>query len=157
MKKNLLYFMGILCVPFAIISCTSNNSSETTEQAATAADTVKSCYTANYEDESAKLTLNIVDSTKVTGTLVVNYAEKAPNNGIIQGDFKGDTLYVHYTFKTGENPAEYSNPLAFLKRGDTLTMGVGVIETSMGRSYFAPDVPINFERGKFAFLPEDCN
>lgn len=154
MKKILKHSAWGLMLPLAF-SCGqgSNNAQKTIKLSA---DTVKQCYTAAYEKDSAFLNLNIIDSNKIEGNLTVNYAEKPHNNGIVRGEFKGDTLFVDYTFKTGNNTTEFSNPLAFLKKGDTLVMGVGVIETSMGRSYFAKDKPINFERGKFNFAPAAC-
>ena len=119
-------------------------------------DTLKQCYSAVFEGDTAMLSLRIVDSVDVSGDLVIRYVDKAPNNGIVRGKFHGDTLYVDYTFKTGENPIEFSNPLAFLKNDNNLMMGVGQIETAYGRSYFVKDKPINYEAGKFNFINEPC-
>ncbi len=147
---------AFLALPLAYSCGQGGNQSKNDSATATVADTVKQCYVSSFEGDSATLNLNIIDSTKVEGSLVINYAEKPKNDGIVRGEFKGDTLFVDYNFKTGSNPTEFSNPLAFLKKADTLVMGVGVIETSMGRSYFAKDKPINFERGKFSFTTAPC-
>ena len=147
---------ALLALPMTY-SCTQNGNKQTDNQTSkTVADTVKQCYISTFEGDSATMSINIIDSTKVEGKLKINYKEKPHNDGIVRGAFKGDTLFVDYTFKTGQNPTEFSNPLAFIKQGGNLKMGVGVIETTMGRSYFAKDKPINFERGKFDFSPTDC-
>lgn len=156
MKMKLRNFAwAVLALPMAY-SCTQNNKQTDDHAGKAVSDTVKQCYTSVFEGDSAVMNIKVIDSTKVEGTLLVKYAEKPHNDGIVRGEFKGDTLFVDYTFKTGQNPAEFSNPLAFLKQGDHLKMGVGVIETSVGRSYFVKDKPINFERGKFEFTPTEC-
>jgi hypothetical protein len=141
-----------------IFACSSGNQKQSKVEETSAAkhDTVSNCYVAIFEGDTAKLKVNLIDSNTVEGTLHIKYAQKPQNDGTIKGSFKGDTLWVDYSFKTGNNPQEYSNPLAFLKKGNDLAMGVGVIETYMGRSYFAKDKPINFERGKFNFSPQNC-
>ncbi|WP_097133097.1 hypothetical protein [Pedobacter xixiisoli] len=147
---------AFLALPLAY-SCGQGGNKESKEETSkVVADTVKQCYTASFEGDSAILDLKVIDSVKVIGDLVIKYAEKPHNNGIVRGEFKGDTLYVDYSFKTGQNKQEFSNPLVFLKQGTNLKMGVGVIETSFGRSYFAKDKPINFERGKFDFVTTEC-
>jgi hypothetical protein len=148
---------AFLAIPLAY-SCSQggNKQTQNDNDGKNALDTVEQCYTASFEGDSALMNLKIIDSTKVEGELVINYAFKAPNNGIVRGEFKGDTLFVDYSFKTGENPAEYANPLAFLRKDGNLQMGVGQIETAYGRSYFVKDKPINFERGKFNFMPVAC-
>lgn len=152
--KNLAW--AFLALPLAYSCGQGGNNQSKKETSKTVRDTVKQCYTSVFEGDSATLNIKLIDSTEVEGNLVIKYAEKPHNDGIVRGEFKGDTLYVDYTFKTGQNPREFSNPLVFLKQGDKLKMGVGVIETAYGRSYFAKDKPINFERGKFDFAPTDC-
>lgn len=119
-------------------------------------DTVKQCYTSSFEGDSATLNLLIIDSNKVEGKLVINYAEKPKNDGIVRGEFKGDTLFVDYSFKIGEGTTEFSNPLALLKQNNDLKLGVGQIETLFGRSYFVKNKPISFEKGKFNFVRTEC-
>ncbi len=156
MKKTLKLGFG-MCILFIGLSCTSHTPKQEKELTKTVAkDTVKQCYTAIFEHDTAKMEIGIIDQIKVIGSLKIHYADKPQNQGTFKGSFKGDTLYVDYSFKTGNNPQEFINPLAFLKQGDSLSMGVGVIETYMGRSYFAKDKPINYTAGKFVFSPTDC-
>lgn len=145
-------------IPLAF-SCAQGEKKEQIEQQkenVVALDTVKKCYIAIYDGDTALMNLKIMDSIQVTGNLVIKYKQKAHNNGIVRGKFHGDTLFLDYTFKTGENPIEFSNPLAFLKSDTSLKMGVGHIESAYGRSYFVKDKPISFEQGKFNFAPSDC-
>lgn len=157
MKTNLKHLaLAFLALPLAY-SCNQGGNKQTKDETGkTAADTVKQCYLSSFEGDSAILNINIIDSSKIEGNLVINYAEKPHNDGIIRGEFKGDTLFVDYTFKIGEGTTEFSNPLALLKQGDNLKLGVGQIETAYGRSYFVRGKPINFERGKFNFIRTEC-
>ncbi|WP_316842241.1 hypothetical protein [Pedobacter gandavensis] len=155
MKKSILY-LACLAVPLAY-SCTQGNNSEKT--AAAKADTTVSseCYVAIDGLDTADLHLKTSEKGKISGHLVINYKEKGKNDGEIAGKFSGDTLFVDYTFKIGtENPTIYKNPLAFLKKDGKLILGVGQIETSVGRSYFVKGKPISFDKGRFTFAPVDC-
>lgn len=116
----------------------------------------KECYVAIDGADTAYLDLRVAE-IKVDGDLLIKYADKAHNKGTVSGKFSGDTLFVDYTFTVGEAKTPiYKNPLAFLKKDKQLILGVGVIETAYGRSYFVKDKPINFERGKFVFELGNC-
>ena len=155
MKRNILY-LALAAIPFAY-ACTQNNKTATGAKTKTDSLVNENCYAAGFEKDSAAMNVKILASGKVTGSLLVNYAEKPHNNGTINGKFNGDTLLVDYRFKTGEDTVKvYTNPLAFLKKDGKLIMGVGQIETTLGRSYFVKGKPINFEAGKFVFQGVDC-
>jgi hypothetical protein len=67
-------------------------------------------------------------------------------------------LFVDYVFSPANTDrGGYTNPLVFLRKDKKLIMGVGQIETTLGRSYFVKGKPLNFERGKFVFEPTACN
>lgn len=159
MKKSAPFLA--LIASAVLFSCTQggNNSTEQADSLAKAKlDTVlhKECFIAIDETDTATLSLNTHGTDKVTGHLLIKYATKDKNDGELKGSFKGDTLFVDYTFKVGDDKVVHKNPLAFLKKDGKLILGVGVIETTLGRSYFAKDKPINFERGKFTFDPVAC-
>lgn len=160
MKKPLLY-LSFVVAPL-VFSCTQsgNKSSELKDSLDAVTDTVskKECYVAVDAKDTANLTLNNFDGgKKITGHLVINYLDKGKNDGEISGAYRGDTLFVDYTFKIGtSNQTQYKNPLAFLKKDGKLILGVGQIETNLGRSYFVPGKPISFEKGRFTFGPADC-
>lgn len=115
------------------------------------------CYVAIDGTDTAYLNLNIYKAGNVDGDLLIKYTGKDQNIGKVAGKFSGDTLFVDYTFTLGntEKPI-YKNPLAFLKKENQMILGVGIIETTLGRSYFVKGEPINFERGKFTFEPSVC-
>ncbi len=77
--------------------------------------------------------------------------------GDITGEFRGDTLFVDYSFIQGTNDkVKFKNPMAFLKKGNDLNLGSGKILTYLGKSYFAKDTPIEFEKVKYKFTTVDC-
>ena len=84
---------------------------------------------------------------------VLNRAERV---GKIAGEFRGDTLFVDYSFISGKDKATYKNPMALLKRDNELILGNGKIETYLGASYFAKGQPIDFDDVKYKFAPVDC-
>lgn len=117
----------------------------------------KECFQAIDQNDTASLSLNTTADGKVKGQLIIKFLEKGKNDGTVEGVFKGDTLFVDYTFKIGTtNETVYKNPLALLKKDGKLIMGVGQIETSLGRSYFVKGKPISFDKGRFIFASKTC-
>lgn len=158
--KNSGLYLSFLVLPL-MFSCTQsdNKTSELKDSLAAVTDTVvkKECFVAIDAKDTAKLTISKMEDGKINGHLVINYIDKGKNDGEISGAYRGDTLFVDYTFKIGtSNKTEYKNPLAFLKKEGKLILGVGQIETNLGRSYFVPGKPISFEKGRFTFAPADC-
>jgi hypothetical protein len=159
MKKSPLY-LAFIAIPL-MYSCSqtgNKNADKGDSSLTTKVDTVfeKQCFRAVDGKDTADLKLSTHEG-KVTGTLLINYAEKGKNDGKIEGKYSGDTLFVDYTFKIGTtNQTTYKNPLALLKKDGKLVMGVGQIETTLGRSYFTKGKPISFEKGRFIFDPQEC-
>jgi hypothetical protein len=158
MKRNMLY-LATMALP-VLFSCNQEgNKAAELKDSLAKADTMtnKQCFVAVDGKDTANLSVNTMHDGKVSGKLVINYAEKGKNDGEIEGAYKGDTLFVDYTFKIGtENKTIYKNPLAFLNKEGKLTLGVGQIETNLGRSYFVKGRPISFDKGRFTFEPADC-
>ena len=153
MKKNLLYF-ALAAMPF-VFAC--NQSQKKTDTSKKDSLVNQTCYAAFFEKDSAAMIVKTMASGKITGSLLVKYADKPENNGKISGKFNGDTLLVDYRFNTGKDTTKaFTNPLAFLKKNGKLIMGVAQIETTLGRSYFVKGKPINYEAGKFTFSEVDC-
>lgn len=153
--KNPLLYVSFLALPL-MFSCNQRDSKGTLDAST---DTVisKQCFIAVDQKDTAELTVNNFKKGKVIGHLLINYVDKGKNDGEIKGAYKGDTLFVDYTFKIGTvNKTIYKNPLAFLKKDGNLILGVGQIETSVGRSYFVKGKPISFEKGRFTFTPTEC-
>lgn len=153
MKNPGLYF-SVLAFPL-LFSC--NQTAQKSEKLQDSVAIRTECFMAIDEKDTASLVLNNFEDGKITGHMLINYLDKGKNDGQISGKFNGDTLFVDYTFKIGtENKTIYKNPLAFLKKDGKLILGVGQIETSMGKSYFVKGKPISFEKGRFTFDPTEC-
>lgn len=115
------------------------------------------CYRAIDEKDTANLKLELLGKDSVSGNLTINYLKKPKNKGSFKGIVIGDTLFVDYTFDTGNKFIKYKNPLALLKRNGNLILGVGVIRTYLGRSYLDKKEKINFEKGRFIFKVVPCS
>lgn len=150
--------LGLFCLLLAGIGFQSckNDQKPTTPVAAEKPISVH-CYKALYENDTLELKVNTLKDGKVSGNMVMKIFAMSKKVGEITGEFRGDTLFADYSFFEGKNEKSiFKNPLAMLKRGDTLILGNGEIETYLGRSYFAKGKPIDFERVKYKFLTVDC-
>lgn len=158
--KNSLLYLSFLALPLLFSCNQSGNKNPASKDALNAStDTIsnKQCFIAVDLKDTATLTLNSFNDGKITGHLVFDYLDKGKNDGAVSGAYRGDTLFVDYTFKIGTvNKTIYKNPLAFLKKDGQLILGVGQIETSLGRSYFVKGKPISFDKGRFTFKPAAC-
>ena len=158
MKNSTLICLALLAALF--ISC--QNSGKTTSTADSLSEEKnagvqeRQCYMAVDGKDTAWLNIQTVKSGKVEGDMLIKYDGKPNNDGKLKGEFKGDTLFADYTFTTGDKKEENRNPLAFLREGNKLTLGVGVIETYLGRSYLSKTEPIDFAKGRFKFNSTDC-
>ena len=155
--KNLTFYVSAAAM-LVFFGC---GQSKQTDGAKTerAADSVlsTSCYLAVDKTDTASLSLNTLGNGKISGKLLIKFLDKGKNDGEVFGEFRGDTLFVDYTFKIGTtNETTYKNPLALLKKDGKLLMGVGQIETTLGRSYFVKGKPISFDKGRFGFAQVDC-
>nr|WP_315202422.1 hypothetical protein [uncultured Flavobacterium sp.] len=156
--KNLgLFFLLFVCV--GLESCKKEQNPKDVE--ATKAQNEKlisvTCYKALYENDTINLTINALKSGKVTGDMIMKIADLPEKVGKIAGEFHGDTLFVDYTFIQGTYEKKvFKNPMAMLKKGNELILGSGKIETYLGRSYFAKDTPIDFEKVKYKFTTVEC-
>jgi len=151
MKPSILFSL-LLAFPF-LYSCNRQGGHSSGPKSDTSS--TKTCYIAIDGKDTATLTVKEY-AKKTGGTLVLNLDKKDNNNGQIEGNFKGDTLFVDYVFQIGNKGRWYRNPLAFLKKDGNLIMGVGEMETTWGKTYFRKDVPIDFTKGRFSFEPVDC-
>jgi len=153
--------LGLCCLlltGLAFQSCKNEKANDAKTAPAKAEKPISvNCYKALYENDTLELKLNALKDGKVSGDLVMKMFAMSEKKGTIEGEFHGDTLFADYSFIQGKNEnATFKNPLAILKRGDTLILGNGKIETYLGRSYFAKGAPIDFERVKYKFTTVDC-
>ena len=122
------------------------------------------CFIAVYQKDSAFLKFKAMPKGKIQGKLVMKYSEPDPitfekqlYHGEITGEFKNDTLFADYIFSDGAKPTVYRNPLALLKKNDFLVLGFGAIENYLGKTWFINHKAINFNKGRFQFLPTACS
>ena len=154
--------LGMFCLLLACIglqSCKKDQSKKDTEATKALAEKPISteCYKALYEQDTLELKINTLKNGKVNGDMVMKLLDMPKKVGKIIGEFRGDTLFVDYSFIQGANDKKvFKNPMAFLKQEDKLILGSGKIETYLGRSYFAKDTPIDFDRVKYKFTNVDC-
>lgn len=152
--------LGLCCLLLAAIgfqSCKDEKANDAKATAAAEKPISVNCYKAFYENDTIDLKINTLKDGKVSGNMVMKMYAMLEKVGTIEGEFRGDTLYADYSFTQGKNDkAVFKNPLAILKRGDTLILGNGKIETYLGRSYFAKGTPIDFDSVKYKFLAADC-
>ncbi|GIZ09816.1 hypothetical protein [Flavobacterium sp. UMI-01] len=156
MKKISLFCLSLLTI--GLTSCKNNeDKKELLKKAAEEAITSTSCFQAIYDHDTLDLKLNTLKNGKINGDMVMNIANHQKKIGEIAGEYRGDTLFASYTFTLEKKPEiTFKNPMAFLKRNDTLVLGNGKIETSMGASYFAKGSPIDFDRVKYKFTAINC-
>ena len=150
------------CLIFSCIalqSCKKNETPKEVEaiQAEAEKPVTVECYQAIYEKDTVNLKVNTLKSGKIAGDMVMKVAGAAEKVGKIQGEFRGDTLFVDYTFIEGANKNKtFKNPMAFLKRNKQLILGNGKMQTTMGVTYLVKDQPIDFDRVKYKFSSADC-
>ncbi|WP_158727913.1 MULTISPECIES: hypothetical protein [unclassified Flavobacterium] len=156
--KNIFY-LGVLFVGIGFQSCQNTTSEKRSIQKASNQEKPLSvaCYVSVYEKDSIQLELNTFKDGKVNGDMVMKFYNTAVKKGKLSGVFSGDTLLVSYTFIEGTNEKiTFKNPMAFLKRNDSLVLGNGKMQTTMGATYFVKGEPIDFDRVKFKFTSVDC-
>jgi hypothetical protein len=154
--------LGLFCLLLTCIGLESCKKSENPKDAETTKVQAENpistvCYKALYEKDTVELKINTLQNGKVTGDMVMKILDMPKKVGKIAGEFRGDTLFVDYTFFQGANDKKiFKNPMAMLKKENELILGSGKIETYLGRSYFAKDTPIDFEKVKYRFTTVDC-
>jgi hypothetical protein len=149
--KNLT-LLSLLFTCIGLQSCKNNESLKEVEKPISVA-----CYKALYEKDTLELKLNTLKDGKITGDMVMKMTDFPKKTGKIKGEFRGDTLFVDYTFHEGTNENKiFNNPMAMLKKDNQLILGNGKILTYLGRSYFAKETPIDFEKVKYKFTTVDC-
>ena len=160
---NRFFYALVFSASLFAFGCGQGNNTASEDAADTLAADVQ-CYTAVFESDTASLKVVAAPDGTVTGDLTISFGELKPNTlekmvnvGQIAGSFSGDTLFVDYSYTSGTiNETIFKNPMAFLKSGDNLILGVGDIETYLGRTYFVAGKPIDFEISRFTFEPVEC-
>lgn len=154
MKNTVLFCLLLVFIGFQ--SCKKANEAEANKIKAEKPISTQ-CFKAVFETDTIYLEMDSLEKGKIAGKMVMTFLNKPVKEGKINGEFRGDTLFADYVFTQGANLERvFKNPIALLKRGDTLILGNGVIQNYMGASYFAKGIPIDFKKVKFNFLSVDC-
>lgn len=154
MKK---LFIPIFSLAVLFTACQSNNSEKTTTDT-DAPDTnivpVSQQYCYKYIKDKDTATLTMMSSGPITtGELKYNLYEKDKNSGIFEGELRGDTLIVEYTFNS--EGKESVRQVAFLKKGDQLIEGFGDVEEKNGKMIFKDKSKVTFGNS-MVFNKVDC-
>lgn len=151
MKKQPLFIILLLASSFIIFSCNREQSSQQVLEKKMA------CYQSVSAGDTAWLSIDTAQKV-ITGTLRINYVNKMQiYDGKFTGKMFGDTLKGSFNFKINKADPPFRNPVAFLKKDNNLTMGVGQFMTVMGTAQFDDRVPIDYEKGRFVFEKTQCN
>lgn len=136
MKKRSCYYLFLI---FLFAAC--NNTQNIKEEASSITEPL-SCYA--YIHNSDSILLNIkVDDNIVTGNLTYNFFEKDDNEGSINGEMHGDTIFAVYKFQSEGKESE--REIAFLKREDTFVEGFGEVIYENEKMLFKNKSLLNFE------------
>ncbi|MFI5452584.1 hypothetical protein ACHMWN_10540 [Pedobacter sp. UC225_61] len=114
------------------------------------------CYMAISQSDTAWLKID-TSGKQIKGLLNFSYANAKKFEGQFKGTINGDTLKGHYDFKVNKVDKWYRNPVAFLKRDNKLTMGLGEISMVWGSAFFDDKVPIDYQKGRFVFEQTNCS
>lgn len=114
------------------------------------------CYRAIDKADTAWLKIDTAE-TNILGEMKFSYANKNYYEGPVKAVMNGDTLRGNFSFKLNNIDKWHKNPIALLKKDNTLTMGIGEIMTLWGSGYFNKNVPIDYERGRFVFEQVGCD
>ncbi len=155
MKKILVLALGFAAL---FTACQSNNSEKTaTDTAAPDTNivpaTTQTCYAYIKNRDTATLTM-MSSGAITTGELKYNLFEKDKNNGIFEGELRGDTLIAEYTFNS--EGKESVRQVAFLKKGDQLVEGFGDVEEKNGKMMFKDTSKLTFGES-MVFNKVDCH
>ncbi|MBF4467751.1 hypothetical protein [Flavobacterium sp. LC2016-12] len=157
MKKTVLLCLVLASIGFQ--SCKNDEKQKQIEAAKAEGEKVVNteCFKAIYEKDTIDLNVNTLKNGKVSGDMVMKVAKTPQRTGEITGEFKGDTLFIDYTFvDTEHKDTKFKNPMALLKRDKQLILGNGTMQTTMGVTYLVKDKPIDFENVKYKFSAVDC-
>ncbi|OXA78289.1 hypothetical protein SAMN05444397_101181 [Flavobacterium aquidurense] len=157
MKKLIPFCLLLACIGFQ--SCKNDEKQKELEAAKAEGEKVvkTECYKAIYEKDTIDLDLYTLKNGKIGGGMIMKVANAPERTGEIAGEFKGDTLFIDYTFKDTEHKdTKFKNPMALLKKDKQLILGNGTMQTTMGVTYLVKDKPIDFENVKYKFNSVNC-
>ncbi|AFD05592.1 hypothetical protein [Solitalea canadensis] len=140
MKKR-LFFLGASA--FLLVSCNSKPAKTTSaEQPPVEKKSNEFCYSYTQNKDNVFLNFKMSDDSLILGKLNYHFHEKDSNDGIVQGQMRGDTLFLDYIF-TSEG-VETVREVVFLKKGEDFVEGYGDAEEKNGRMVFKNTSKLDF-------------
>ena len=141
----------IICLSSVMsVSCESRKQTDTADIMTVTPE--PECYL--YVRERDSIELSIEENTdNVKGHLSFRFFEKDKSTGTIEGEMRGDTLFVNYTF-TAEGMLS-SREVAFLKKDDRFFLGSGEIPNSGSSDVVKDRETIEFS-DRIALKRVDC-
>ena len=122
MKKK---YSAIAIGTIFLISCTNNAPKTSNTEQVVVETATRQCYASTLNKDSALLVLNFKGNI-VEGSMDYKINGKDKNKGSLNGEMKGDTIFVDYKFLS--EGVESVRQVAFLKMDSTLTEGYGDVE-----------------------------
>ncbi|MEJ7559663.1 MAG: hypothetical protein WKF66_15245 [Pedobacter sp.] len=111
----------------------------------------KVTYIASLKGDTAIATIEESKSL-FKGVLEIRYKSGYKDSGNVKGFIKGDTLMGEYHFQRYWLPVWKRNPIIFLRKGDKLIMGKGVVTHTMGIPHYNNKFPVDYtESNSFVF------
>ncbi|AXE16933.1 hypothetical protein DR864_03890 [Runella rosea] len=125
----------------SVLAACSTQGSEGTMANNEGVEMTSNCYI--YASEKDTVQMNLLRlGTKVSGDLTYKFYEKDFNQGTVEGEVRGDTLLVNYTFNS-EGTSSIRQVL-FLKQGENWVEGYGDVEVTDEKVNFKNPNALNF-------------
>ena len=143
MKK--ISIVTILTVLFAACNDNSGSDSKSATDTTTAgsAGSTSECYL--YINNTDTISLQVtINGHSVSGALNYSLHEKDRNQGVIQGEVRGDTLLADYEFKS--EGIVSLREVAFLKKDNGYAEGYGEAEEKDGKMMFKNVAELNYSK-----------
>lgn len=134
--RSFFYFF----LTFVLVACNSNE--QKAKEKVLSITEPLSCYAYIHNNDTILLSIKI-DNNIVTGNLTYNFFEKDDNEGSVNGEIHGDTIFAVYKFQSEGTESE--REIAFLKRENTFVEGFGEATYENEKMLFKNRNLINFE------------
>lgn len=121
--------------------------------AETAEPTGNQCYAYSANNSMVDLSFNVNSHQEVNGTLSYNISGKDKNEGILNGNMKGDTLIAEYTFNS--EGVSSVREVVFLNRDGAFIEGYGETVEVNDRITFKDKSKLKFDQ-KNLLVKVDC-
>ncbi len=120
-------------------NATGTNATENTNVSET-----PECYINTKSKDSMLLHLTVKNNI-VTGNMNYQIAGKDKNQGTLQGEMRGDTLFADYTFSS--EGTQSVRQVAYLKKDNSLLEGYGDVEERGNKMVFKNTGKLTFGKG----------